>query len=946
MAVTRNGAVTSARIEVSVEGTERSQADMMRLVREFDRGFKAAERQAARVGKEFDHSIKQSVATYSAAAKGLDLKSLVVKVDVAFKGLRNTLTEVNSGISILQRAGAAAVGVFNAIVSKPATLAIDFERAISAIKTLGPLPAGFEQQILDLARRVPQAAGDIAKAAYDAISSGIAQADVPRFLESASRAAVGGQVDLATATATLTSALNAFQSQGLSSARAADILFQTMNKGVIVFSDFEKFQGKTLATAANLGVSFEELNAAVATLTLKGVRPEAAYDRINAALVALSATTKQAKDGAKRYNVETGVSALQAKGLTGVLDSLSRATGGSAAAIVNLTDRQEAQQALTILLGEGMKTYKDNLDAIQGSAGATGKAFDIMSADTKGLIDLFKAELEGLLIQVGKQLLPSLREALLRLREALSGERGQAIVTTLATIGRGVIFLAKALADAAVRAADFVAKLPAFAGVAKIQQILSEAAGGARSVARDLGVMGGAYDDIVARSAKLKVSLTTTIKLIALQGQVTQAASAFSKVAEGGVFNAVELAKAAQTLATAGQQLQQAFSVAEQEDVAFRQARSRQLALEQAAAEKALDDAKAAAEKAKNAAAEGARERAADLKKIAENAARVDLELIEDSTERQIIELTQRYQAEIALAQKYGADTTFLERRLQQSIEDIRIDSLAGGVQRRLEILRDERRQQQELERATASDVERLLQLRTDAIPDPVDRAVSQRQLQADAEVAQIWSTFQNAQLAAQAEVVVRRQAEQEIMAIRKESTQDQIDTLKRGLDSVQESTSGLLGALGVLFGASQAFRKAQLIADGFFYAVKAAGLAAEAGAAFGTGNVPGGLQLTVAAFQAAAASKLAFSSAARLKGPGGGGGGTSAGGGRGVGVVPQARTRADFGPNRATGGTGAVTINVVMPVGDGGFLTRQDADEGGRRIANVTRRHLAGAAR
>lgn len=951
---------TDAKIKVSVEGVEASAADLARPSRAMEqetrraltdmrRGFgqtlSSAAADARRAQREVQAGLSDAAASFGKAAGGI--RGFSVEVTTSMRGVRNTLTEIHSGFRLIEGGARAVAGAMQSLIGTPLTLAVEFERGISAIRTLGPVPPQFEAQLRDLARRVPQSAADIAKAAYDAISSGIAQADVPRFLEAAAGAAVGGQVDLTTATNTLTSSLNAFRAQGLDASRAADILFQTMNKGVITFADFEKFQGKTLATASNLGISFEELNAAVATLTLKGVRPEAAYDRLNAAFVALSATTKQAKDGAARYGVETGVSALQAKGLTGVLESLSKATGGSAAALVNLTDRQEAQQALTILLGEGMKTYKDNLQAIQGAAGAAGRATDIMSADTQGLIDLFKKDLSSILQEVGRQLLPSLRQALLSMREALSGERGQAIVTTLKTIGEGVIFIVKALADASRRALDFVAKMPAFRQFAEVQRILNQTSGAAGQAAKDLGVLGGAFDNIVERTNQLKVSLTTTVRLIALQGQVTQAASVFSKAAEGGVFNAVETAKAAQTLADAGRQLQQAFSLAQQEDQGNRQAVQRARAAEQAAEEAALDAARKRKDEAAKAGADAARQAAADRKTIAENEARVQLELIADASERQILELTEQYESKIALARRYGADTTFLERRLEQELTRIRVDGLAERSRSQLEALAEENARRRAVGTTPVqNEAAEVLRLETEALRNPIERQIALRRLAADDAVAQVQRTYQSVDLASRAEVAIRAQAERDIAAIREDGARATFETLQGGLDRALSSTSGLFSALGTLLGASQAFRKAQLIAEGVFYAVKAGGYAAEAGAALGTGNIPGFLSLTSSAIQAAATSKAAFAGAARLKGPGGGGStGVPTGRGGGAGL-PQARSRADFGPARQGAAGQSVTLNVILPVGDGGFMTRADAREGGRRIATYTRRHLEGAAR
>lgn len=941
-------AVAKARIQVEVGGVDQSQAKLGAFVTSLDRGFKSAQRSAGKVGKDFQKAIADAQTAYSASARGIgpSIKKFAVEVTANVKVLKGHLTEIHSGLQLIKGAAAAASGVLEGLVGKPARLAIDFERGIAAIRTLGPLPADFERQILDLARRVPQTAGDIAKAAYDAISSGIDRADVPRFLEAASKAAIGGQVDLTTATNALAASLNAYKAQGLDATRAADVLFQTVNKGVITFQDIAGAQGRALATAANLGVSFEELNAAVATLTLKGVKPEAAYDRINSALKTLSATTGITQAAAKRYNVELGVSALQTKGLLGVLEDLHKQTRGSAAAIANMTDRQEAQQGLTILLGENLKTYRDNLASIQEAAGAASRATDVMEATTSGLIDLFKAEFEGLLIEVGKQLLPTLRLALLNLREALAGERGKAIITTLAGLGRLVLDLAEKLTRAALKAADFLAAFAPVKTLGRLQGILSGTGDASLQAAKDLGVLGGAFENIVKRTGELQVSLTTTVKLFALQAEVTRAATVFQKAAEGGVFSAVQMAEAGAALQRASIELKSAFTVAEAESRAFRQEQQRQQAIADAAAERAIDEAEKAAAKAKAAREAAARQRAADIKATEQAIAAATLVIMEDATERQVEEIRRRYDQQIQIARRAGVETVLLERARQVEIDRIltaasesNLKKIKSWFDTRVGIFREAGRQ-------AALEEQRLGELRNEGIQDPTERAIAQLTARKNAELLAVNETFKNQQNAAQARVLIETNAEAEIARVREEGRRFYIEGLKAQVDEAQASTDTLFASLRSLSGGAQAFEKARLIAGGFFYAAKAIGYGAEAAHAFGTGNLLGGLKIGAAAVQAAASAKAHFRGAAALKGPGSGGSVPSVGQGGG-GTLPQSRTRADFGINSTGGSAGPpVKFSMVFPVGDGGFLTRRDAEEGGRRVAEYTRRYMAGGTR
>jgi len=148
-----------------------------------------------------------------------------------------------------------------------------------------------------------------------------------------------------------------------------------------------------------------------------------------------------------------------------------------------------------------------------------------------------------------------------------------------------------------------------------------------------------------------------------------------------------------------------------------------------------------------------------------------------------------------------------------------------------------------------------------------------------------------------------------------------------RAWEDAASATGDAVGAIGDAMGAAgtaaEAFRAAQMFADGLSYGAKFLGYQAEAIAAFASYNYPQGIALEAAAVSALAASVSNFAGAAQL-GKGGGGAATSGGGGGGGGAAagaqpsPRDLPEDDTGPRETT-----INVRVEQPKA---FLTRSEA--------------------
>jgi len=350
-----------------------------------------------------------------------DLEASTKKADKGLKGLSTTFTELSSIVNLAGIALKAAQSTISAMKA-PVDLAVNFEKEFATIKTLSAdVGDELEKGLLDLAERLPQTAGDITKSAYQAISAGISVEDTVASLDAASKLAVAGNASLEDSVTLLATVTNAYKDSGLDAARASDILFATVKGGITDISSLSSALGSATATASTYGVSMEEVTGALATLTKKfgAGSTSASITRINALIKAIVKPSKAATRVMDKLGIAYGVSALKAKGLTGVLSEITEKTGGSTEALGSLLGRFEATQALLVLTKNGMADYKQGLDGVTESAGAVTDAFEIMQGTTQGQIDLFNSQLEGVLREAGTQLLPLVNDGLREISEVM-----------------------------------------------------------------------------------------------------------------------------------------------------------------------------------------------------------------------------------------------------------------------------------------------------------------------------------------------------------------------------------------------------------------------------------------------------------------------------------------------------------------------------------------------
>lgn len=325
------------------------------------RAQQAAERQTVVVRQQADALIGSGNAARAAGA--------------GFEALTGVLARLGAATS------AVAVGGF--IANQVQQL----DEASAAVRTLGVDSNDLKERLrnlsVELNSNVSQV--ELTKAAYDVASSGFASAgEATDILRAAALGAKGGFADINDVARALTGVLNAYGMTAEKATGIVDQFIQTQADGVITVRQYANEIGNVSSIAAAAGIPLEELNAAVATATLRGVPVQQTFTGLRQAISSILKPSEQAASLARALGVDFSVSALKTKGFGGVLADIQAKGGGAADKLAILLGSVEAQAAVQPLLNDGLAKYNDLLARQAKSTGEAAKASQINSNTISG----------------------------------------------------------------------------------------------------------------------------------------------------------------------------------------------------------------------------------------------------------------------------------------------------------------------------------------------------------------------------------------------------------------------------------------------------------------------------------------------------------------------------------------------------------------------------------
>lgn len=297
-----------------------------------------------------------------------------------------------------------------------AKMGMDFDDAMAKVSTIADtsqVPMGdLRSAILDLSDDTGIAASDIADNVYNAISAGQSTGDAVSFVSNATKLATAGFTDSASALDILSTTMNAYGMEADQVNRVSDVLLMTQNKGKTTVGELSANMGKVIPTASAYGVSLENLAAAYATTTAKGIATAESTTYISGMLNELG---DSGSNVGKIVQEKLGMSFKECMdsgmSLGEVLDACRQYADENGVSLNELFGSAEAGKAALAIAGDGIEGFTGNLDAMNNSSGATEEAFGKMQTDSW---DLNRAinEIKNVMIEFGGVIMTALQPAI------------------------------------------------------------------------------------------------------------------------------------------------------------------------------------------------------------------------------------------------------------------------------------------------------------------------------------------------------------------------------------------------------------------------------------------------------------------------------------------------------------------------------------------------------
>lgn len=378
------------------------------------------------------------------------------------------------------------------------------------------------EAVLDISRRVPQAATTLADGLYDIASSGFQGSEGLQVLEASAIAATAGMSDTATAAKSITGILNAYGMEASEAGDISDILFQTVNVGVITFEELAASVGDWVGTAAALKVPVDEASAALAAMTLSGIGAAEASTALNRVMQSFIKPSEDMTAQIQDLGYESGVAMVEALGLRGAVMAIEEATGGSVEETANLYREVRAIKGVLALTAADGANYASTFGAITDEtarADAAQQAYEEQSKAFSVQLDLAKSSVSAVAIEIGTFFLPAMTtaaEVVAGLADGFSVLPGplQTIVIAFAGVSGAVALVGGAAIVAAPKVMAFKTSLDAMAVSAP------RAAAGVNLVTSAAGKLakGGLFVAVVAGGAIAVDSLAKSLYNIGRDG--------------------------------------------------------------------------------------------------------------------------------------------------------------------------------------------------------------------------------------------------------------------------------------------------------------------------------------------------------------------------------------------------------------------------------------------
>jgi TP901 family phage tail tape measure protein len=382
-------------------------------------------------------------------ATGLNVGRLVVELSADSTRLTREMSNAQRSLSasaarFAKIGKSLAVGLtlpLAAVGALSTKAALDFETSMVKIETLVGIAQdkveGFKGSVIDISRVTGKGPRELAEALFFITSAGLRGQRALDALEASAKASALGLGETAVVADAVTSAMNAFAKQGLTAERAVDVLLLTVREGKVAADQLAGAIGKVLPIVAEVGGTFEDAGAFIATFTRVGADANVAATSLRGALALLFKSGTEGKKAlaAVGTNLEEVRKSIKERGLAPTLVDLIRAFEKNNVEVAQFIPNLRALSGVLATAGSQGEQFLGIAKRMAGETGVTEKLFERFAETSEFSFNQFGAAVERLRISIGAELLPTVTRftdsltGLISKFDSLSDETKSTVVT-------------------------------------------------------------------------------------------------------------------------------------------------------------------------------------------------------------------------------------------------------------------------------------------------------------------------------------------------------------------------------------------------------------------------------------------------------------------------------------------------------------------------------------
>lgn len=304
-------------------------------------------------------------------------------------------------------------------------------------------------QILELGKTLPQAPKDLADAMFFITSAGLRGSTALDALEQSARASAAGLGDTTSVADAVTSAMNAYGSETLSATQATDILTAAVKNGKLEASALAPVIGQVIPIASEMGVSFDQVSAAIAAMSTTGADAAQATTQVSAILTGMLKPSVAGADALEKVGLSyAGLrKEIATKGLLPTLFHVKDAFKGNQEELTKVIPNVRALRGFLSLTGKKAEDTAAIFEDLANATGSTDAAFDSASKTADFKFKTALSSLQGSAIELGNELLPVVVDVLDKLTVGFEkfGEAPKPVKMTALALGGLLIVMGPVL---------------------------------------------------------------------------------------------------------------------------------------------------------------------------------------------------------------------------------------------------------------------------------------------------------------------------------------------------------------------------------------------------------------------------------------------------------------------------------------------------------------------